>query len=189
LDQLAVISGGGNPDHERRPLPHGLHDALDLRRTGMFGQSDGGSTTAHALHADARLIAGVNLDGTLWTPQAVAGSDHALLLFGRQDLDPFEAATWARFEAAQRGPRLQLNLTGSKHATFTDFAPLLSQVAPILHRPPSWIIEGIGTINGLRAVAVERAYIGAYFDRYLRHQDSSLLRGPSLRYPEVVFAH
>ena len=189
LDRLAVISGGGNPDHERRPLPQGLHDALDLRRAGMFGQSDGGSTTAHALHADARLTAGVNLDGTLWTPQAVAGSDHALLLFGRQDLDPFEAATWAQFEAAQRGPRLQLNLTGSKHATFTDFAPLLSQVAPILHRPPSWIIDGIGTINGLRAVAVERAYIGAFFDRYLRHQDSSLLRGPSPRYPEVVFAH
>ena len=55
--------------------------------------------------------------------------------------------------------------------------------------PPSWVIEGIGTINGLRAVAVERAYIGAWFDAFLRHRASSLLRGPSPRYPEVVFAH
>ena len=70
LDQLAVLNRGGNPDHERRPLPPGLRGALDLGRTGMFGQSDGGSTTAHALHADARIKAGVNLDGTLWTPQA-----------------------------------------------------------------------------------------------------------------------
>jgi predicted dienelactone hydrolase len=187
LDQLAVIRRGGNPDHEHRPLPRGLHEALDLRRAGMFGQSDGGSTTAHALHAERRLIAGVNLDGTLWTPQAVAGSDHALLLFGRQDLDALEASTWAEFWSRQRGAKLQLSLTGSKHPTFTDFAPLVPQVAPILGQPPSWVIEGIGTINGPRAVTVERAYLRAWFDRYLRHRGDRLLGGPSPCYPEVVF--
>ena len=78
---------------------------------------------------------------------------------------------------------------GRRAITFTDFAPLLPQVAPILGKPPSWVVEGIGTINGLRAVAIERAYIGAYFDLYLRHRDSHLLTGPSAHYPEVVFAH
>jgi hypothetical protein len=62
------------------------------------------------------------------------------------------------------------------------------QVAPILGEPPSWIIKGIGTINGDRAVAVERTYINAWFDRYLRHQDSHLLTGPSPCFPEVRFA-
>jgi dienelactone hydrolase len=187
LDQLAVLNAGGNPDHERRPLPHGLRGALDLRRTGMFGQSDGGSTTAHALHVEPRLSAGVSLDGTLWTPQAVAGSSRPLLLFGEEVLDPFEAETWTEFWARQRGPKAWLNLLGSKHDTFTDFAALVPQVAPILCEPPSWIIQGIGTIDGLRAVAVERAYIGAWFDRYLRGHDSDLLNGPSPRYPEVAF--
>jgi predicted dienelactone hydrolase len=187
LDQLAVINRGGDPGHEHWPLPRGLRGALDLDRVGMFGQSDGGSTTAHAMNVDARIKVGVNLDGTLWTPQAVAGSGHPLLLFGRQDLDPFEAATWAAFWTKQRGPKLWLNLEGSTHATFTDFAPLVPQVAPILGEPPSWVIEGIGTINGLRAVTVERTYIGAYFGRYLRHHDSSLLSGPSPCYPEVRF--
>jgi hypothetical protein len=155
----------------------------------MLGQSDGGSTTAHALHADARIKVGVDLDGTLWTPQAVAaGPGRPLLLFGRQDLDSFEAVTWAAFWKSHRGPGLQLNLIGSTHATFTDFAPLVPQVAPILGEPPSWVIKGIGTINGLRAVAVERAYIDAYFDRYLRDQDSHLLTGPSPCYSEVRFA-
>ena len=188
LDQLAVINSGGNPDPDRPPLPRGLRGALDLDRVGMFGQSDGGSTTAHAMHADARIKAGVNLDGTLWTPQARAGSGRPLLLFGRQDLDPFEAATWTEFWKEQRGPKLRLNLKGSTHDTFTDFAALLPQAAPILHKPPSWVIEGIGTINGQRAVTVERTYIGAYFDRYLRHRDSPLLAGPSPSYPEVLFA-
>jgi predicted dienelactone hydrolase len=189
LDQLAVLNRGGHPGHEPWPLPRGLRGALDLDRTGMFGQSDGGSTTAHAMHADARIKAGVNLDGTLWTPQAEAGSNRPLLLFGRQDLDSFEAATWTVFWTRQRGPRFWINLTGSTHATFTDFAALVPQVAPILGEPPSWVIEGIGTINGPRAVTVERAYLGAYFDTYLRHRDSSLLTGPSPCYPEVVFAH
>jgi Platelet-activating factor acetylhydrolase, isoform II len=187
LDQLAVINYGDNPDHEHAALPRGLRGALDLGRTGMFGQSDGGSTTAHAMNADARIKAGVSLDGTLWTPQAMAGSDRPLLLFGRSDLDSFEAATWAEFWTKQRGPKLWLNLKDSTHDTFTDFAALVPQVAPILHKPPSWVIAGIGTINGLRAVAVERAYIGAWFDTYLRHHGSSLLSGPSPRYPEVVF--
>jgi hypothetical protein len=142
LDQLAVIDHGGNPDHEDRPLPRGLRGALDLGRTGMFGQSDGGSTTVHAIHADARIAAGVDLDGTLWTPQAVDGSDRPLLLFGRQDLDSFEAATWAEFWTKQRGPKLQLTLEGSTHDTFTDFAALVPQAAPILGKPPSWVIQG-----------------------------------------------
>jgi Platelet-activating factor acetylhydrolase, isoform II len=189
LDQLAVINRGGNPGHEPWPLPRGLCGALDLGRVGLFGQSDGGSTTVHAMNVDARIKVGVDLDGTLWTPQAVAGSDHPLLLFGRQDLDPFEAATWAEFWTKQRGPKLWLNLKGSTHGTFTDFAPLLPQVAPILGEPPSWVIKGAGTINGQRAVAIQRAYIGAYFDTYLRHHGSSLLSGPSPSYPEVVFAH
>jgi dienelactone hydrolase len=188
LDQLAVINEGGNPDHEHRPLPHGLRGALDLGRVGMFGQSDGGSTTAHALHTDARITVGVNLDGTLWTPQAVAGSDHPLLLFGRQDLDPYEASTWARLRENQPGRTLQLNLLGSTHHTFTDFAALVPQLAPILGMPPSWVTGEIGTIDGQRAVAVERAYVNAYFDTYLRHQTGILLTGPSPCYPEVRFA-
>jgi dienelactone hydrolase len=187
LDSLAVLNHGGNPDHEHQPLPCGLRGALDLRRTGMFGFSDGGSTTAHALHADARLTAGVNLDGTLWTPQAVAGSGRPLLLFGEANLDPYQEKTYSEFWTRQRGPKLWLNLKGSKHETFTDFAALVPEVAPILDKPPSWVIQGIGTINGPRAITVERAYIGAWFDRYLRHQHSSLLGGPSPCYPEVVF--
>jgi predicted dienelactone hydrolase len=187
LDQLAAINRGHNPDHERRPLPRGLRGALDLGHVGMFGHSDGGSTTAHAMHTDPRITAGVDVDGTLWTPEAVAGSDRPLLLFGRQNLDPFEASTWAEFRTDQRGPKLQLSLTGSTHSTFDDAAALAPQVAPILGIPPEQVTAAFGTIDGQRAVAVVRAYLNDYFGMYLRHHDSRLLSGPSARYPEVQF--
>jgi predicted dienelactone hydrolase len=187
LDQLAVINRGGNPDHEQRPLPCGLRGSLNLDRTGMFGHSDGGSTAAHVMHVDSRVKAGADMDGTLWTRQAVAGSGGALLLFGEQTLAADEASSWDGFWATQRGPKLQLSLLGSEHATFTDFAPLVPQAAPILGEPPSWVTELIGTINGLRAVTVERTYIRAWFDTYLGHHYSRLLAGPSPLFPEVQF--
>jgi predicted dienelactone hydrolase len=188
LGQLAALNHGGNPDHEHRPLPLGLPGALNLGAVGMFGHSDGGATTAHAIHLDPRITAGVNLDGTLWTPQAQAGSDRPFLLFGRENLDPFEASTWASFQASQRGPKLQLNLTGSTHLTFTDLAVLVPLEAPILGLTPAQITALVGGINGERAVTVQRAYLNAFFARYLHHDHSSLLTGPSPRYPEVVFA-
>jgi predicted dienelactone hydrolase len=188
LDQLAAINRGDNPDREHRPLPRGLRGAFDLDHVGTFGHSDGGATTAHAMHADARITAGINLDGTLWTSAAAAGSDRPLLLFGKQDLDPFQATTWAAFWTNQCGPKLQLNLTGSTHVTFEDFAVLLPQAAPILGIPPDQVTAGVGTINGQRAVAVLRAYVNTYFDLYLRHHSGHLLNGPSARYPEIQFA-
>jgi ABC-2 type transport system ATP-binding protein len=62
----------------------------------------------------------------------LAGSGRPLLLFGRPELDPFEAVTWSEFWTKQRGPRLRLELKGSEHHTFTDFSPLVPQLAPIL---------------------------------------------------------
>lgn len=185
LDQLALIDRGGNPDHEHRRLPQGLRGALDLDHVGMFGHSDGRSTTAHALHVDVRLKVGVDLDGTLWTPQAVAGSDRPLMLLGRQNLAPVEASSWSQFQTNQHGPKLQLSLAGSTHGTFDDAAVLGPQVASILRIPPEQVTATYGTINGQRAVAVMRAYLNAYFGRYLRHHASPLLTGASTQFPEV----
>ncbi|WP_233161010.1 alpha/beta hydrolase family protein [Actinophytocola xanthii] len=187
LDQLAAINHGENPDHEHRSLPCGLRGALDLDRVGMFGHSDGGTTTAHAMHTDFRITTGINLAGTLWTPEAAAGSHRPLLQFGKQDLDPLQATTWAAFRTNHHGPTLQLHLAGSTHASFEDFAVLVRQAAPQLGLTPDQITEVVGTIGGQRAVGVVPAYVDAYFDRYLRHDNSHLLDGPSARYPEIRF--
>jgi predicted dienelactone hydrolase len=185
LDRLATINRGDNPDAEHRRLPRGLRGALDLKHIGMMGHSDGGATTAAAIHTDPRITAGINLDGTLWSPDAKAGSKRPLLLMGRQDHNCDTDPTWATFWANQRGPKLQLNLTGSTHATFLDFAVLLPQAAPALGMPPEQVARGVGTIKGQRAVGILRTYVNAYFDLHLRHHDNRLLDGPSARYPEI----
>ncbi|MFG1926512.1 alpha/beta hydrolase family protein [Cryptosporangium sp. NPDC048952] len=160
---------------------------IDEHAIGMLGHSDGGATTAAAMDVDRRIAAGVNLDGTLWTPAAQRGSDRPVLLFGRDDQTRTTDPTWAKFWAQHRGPKLQLNLADSGHGTFHDFVVLLRQAAPYLGRTPEELEEPIGTIDGERAVEIERRYVTTFFDQHLRRHPSPLLTGPSPDYPEVTF--
>jgi pimeloyl-ACP methyl ester carboxylesterase len=179
LDQLAAINRGHNPDEERRPLPCGLTGALDLSRVGMFGHSLGGATAAETMYEDPRIKAGINLDGTVSGPVVAAGLDRPFLLLG----SPGDDETWAALWAHLRGPRHQLQLDGSGHLSFTDYQVLLPQAGV----PPEVMVASFGTIDGQRAIAVQRAYIRAFFDLYLLHRNGKLLAGPSPRYPEMRF--
>ncbi len=185
LDRIEELNAGGNPDAEHRPLPRGLRGAFDLDRFGMFGHSLGGCTTAAVIHDDRRIKAGLSLDGQFVGPAAPAGSDRPFLLLSSDHDDPFPG--WDTFWANQRGPKLQLRLKGSTHGSFTDGEVFVPQLAPVLGLTPAEVVDQIGTGAPLRSVAVQRAYLRAFFDRYLRHGDGALLRGPSTRYPEMQF--
>ena len=186
LDQLAALDAGRNPDAERRPLPRGLRGALDLTRTGMFGHSLGGATAAATMHDDRRVSAGINLDGSLFGARATAGSDRPFLLLGSDQAGP-EDPTWDAFWAHQKGWKRELVLQGSTHLSFTDLEVLYPQGGPLVGLTPEQIAQVIGTLDPLRAVRVQRAYVRAFFDLHLRHRDGHLFDGPSPRYPEMTF--
>lgn len=58
LDQLARLDAGTAQGR--------FTGRLDLTRVGMFGHSFGGSTAAEACRTDARVKAGLNMDGTFF---------------------------------------------------------------------------------------------------------------------------
>jgi predicted dienelactone hydrolase len=187
LDELAVLDHGGNPDAEHRSLPHGIAGALDLSHTGMFGWSIGGATAADAMFADRRIDAGIDMDGTLYGPVVTGGLDRPFVLMSSQDHGRDNDPSWAAFWAAQRGFKLDLKLTNSQHTSYSDGEALYPQLAPLIGLPPDQQAQLIGTVDPARAVAAERAYILAFFDRTLRHRDGHLLAGPSPRFPEIQF--
>ena len=174
-------------------LPHGLARIADPRRVGAFGHSAGGLTAAQTMDEDRRVRAGIDLDGTMefnpepdgtnLAPVAVRGLDRPLLLMGREGSDHTTEPSWAAFWKHGRGWRRDLTLRGSRHQTYTDLAAILPQAG----LPPQVVEERIGTTEPARAVAVQRAYVTSFFDRWLRGHDDGLLNGPSPRYPEVVF--
>ncbi|GLZ37260.1 hydrolase [Actinokineospora sp. NBRC 105648] len=185
LDQLAVLDQGGNPDAEGHALPTGLRGALDLTRVGMFGYSAGAATTATTLYQDRRVRAGISVDGPVTGPVVTAGLDRPYLLMdgratraGVPDLQTF----WSNL----RGWRRDIALTGAAHSTYGDFAVVLPQAAVLLGLTKEDVEAEIGTVAPDRAVAVQRAYPAAFFDRHLRHT-GHLLDGPSPRFPEITF--
>jgi len=186
LDQLAAINAGCNPDADDRPLPTGLRGAFDLSRTGMFGHSLGGATAAATMHDDPRVKAGIDLDGSLLSGSATAGSDRPFLLLGSDQGGP-EDPSWDEFWQNQHGWKRELVLTGSTHLSFTDLEVLYPQAGPLVGLTPEQVTQAIGPLDPLRAVRAERAYVRAFFDVHLQHHDDRLFSGASPRYPQIRF--
>ncbi|AGP57190.1 alpha/beta hydrolase family protein [Streptomyces rapamycinicus] len=166
---------------------------------GAFGQSAGGFAALQTMHDDRRIAAAANLDGLLAYVQedqdpgplstvAADGVDRPVLLMGKDGNDHHTVPSWGALWEHGSGPRLDLTLLGSGHASYTDATSMLPRIAERLGLPKEVVTGAIGTVAPERAVAVQRAYVPAFFDRELRHRDDAgLLDGPSARYPELRF--
>jgi predicted dienelactone hydrolase len=187
LDTLTALNAGINPDAEQSALPAGLRGALRLSSVGMFGHSRGGAAAAAAMLQDPRIKVGVNLDGTLFGPVVNAGLNRPFMLIASQDHGRNDDQTWDTFWTNLHGWRLDLQLTGSGHDSFTDFQVMVPQAAGVLGIPPEAVQESIGTINPERSITNQRAYLTAFFDLHLRGCHSHLLDHPSPRFPEMEF--
>jgi pimeloyl-ACP methyl ester carboxylesterase len=204
LDALTRLAGGADPDDERRHLPRGLGDALDLSRVGMFGHSAGGATTAEAMYADDRVDAGVVVDsglgydlvGEVLPPVARHGLDRPVLLLSSEQANPTHVSepSIASFWANQRGWKRDLQLAGANHVSFADHEALLPQlvatgaVRPAPGQTPQeYLTDRLGSVPPAEAVRSARAYLRAFFDTHLRQRDTGLFDGPSAAHPHVRF--
>lgn len=170
--------------------PDGLFQGkLDLDRTGIFGHSYGGATTAEALALDKRFKAGVSLEGGFWGEVAHTGLQQPFmyLMSGgtAHSLDP-SATEKDEVFYEEFPPDLDYVMTNSTndtyyltvdhfiHQSFTDIS-LIS---------PSLFAKGIEPVHN---VDITRSYVRAFFDQYLKGEPQSLLEGPSSDFPEVHF--
>ncbi|MFB7589532.1 alpha/beta hydrolase family protein [Streptomyces sp. NPDC056169] len=97
-----------------------LAPVMDLRRIGVYGHSAGGTAAVHALAADDRLAAGVNLEGYL-DLDPMDGLDRPLLLFRTDGFDGAERVrrSWEGLRARR------VLLPDSDHWVFSDYAFLV----------------------------------------------------------------
>ncbi|MBY8884964.1 hydrolase [Streptomyces sp. PTM05] len=199
LDAVDALAAGHDPDADGRKLPRGLAGALDPHRIGMFGQSAGGMAALETMHEDPRLSAGVDMDGVLAYeqgdhtpgnpfPVARSGLDKPFMLMGEEGDDHTTVPSWGLLWERSGGWRRDLTLLGGQHASFTDAESMVPQAARQLGLPRSTVTGLVGTADPARAVAAQEAYLGAFFDRWLRGRPGTLLDGPSPRYPQFRFA-
>jgi Platelet-activating factor acetylhydrolase, isoform II len=195
---LAALDAGRVPDAGHQPRPRGLAGSLNLSRIGMFGVSAGGITAAQAMYEDRRIIAGIDVDGSIESPlvsnpwAVVPVFRHGLrqpfMFMGDPQTSHYTIPTWKSFWTHTPGWHLDLTLKGaSGENSYKDAVPLIPQIARQLGLPRSFVTQDIGTIDPARAVTAEEAYVSAFFDRWLRGTDNRLLDGPSPRYPQITF--
>ncbi|WP_405583661.1 alpha/beta hydrolase family protein [Streptomyces sp. NBC_01092] len=148
---------------------------IDTKRIGMAGHSIGGASTAATMAGDARVRAGVNMDGTFFAPVPADGlHGRPFLMFGAKDRH--DDKTWHQSWADLDGWKRWLTVTGADHGSFTD-VPLLAGLAGIPDTAP---------MPYERSLALTRAYVAAFFDLHLKGVPQPLLDGPSPDNPEVV---
>jgi predicted dienelactone hydrolase len=206
LDQLTLLAFGLNPDAERRQLPRGLRQAMDMHNVGMFGFSAGGHTTADAMLVDERIKAGADLDGTLaydmqkgpLGPAAQHGLDRPFMLFGSdgtQRTDPTNPDTfdlsWATFWQQQRGWKLNLQLPGTNHLGFSDYQFFFYDIFYGLTGDDDGAVQVQANVGGIldrhRMLLAQRTYLTAFFDQFLQDRPQPLLQKASPEFPEVAF--
>jgi predicted dienelactone hydrolase len=165
LDQLTLLNDASATER--------FSGRLELDRVGSFGQSWGAAVALLACLQDSRFTAAIPEDGPF--PDAVAREGLDLpVMFMKQDGRTASAAL-----PSLRGPAYNLIFDGFGHMDFTDFTlyPGISSSDPHL----------VGGVEGSRAAHVVNAYLLAFFDQYLKGEESPLLNGPSSDYPEVEF--
>jgi predicted dienelactone hydrolase len=149
-----------------------LAGRLDLGHVGMFGHSLGGAAAASTMLVDSRIDAGVDLDGVLFGPARAGGLSRPFMLMSGEPgfaADPNRAAFWRGL----RGPHYAVDIKGAQHFAFSDlvfFAPGLTRA-----NPSAGVEALVGNVDGLAALATERAYLLAFFDRFLRAKPEPLL--------------
>lgn len=174
-----------------------LKEHLNLAEVGMYGHSFGGATAAEVCREDTRFKACINMDGTAFTMTSssqikqpllwmasdysqVTGSQLQQVHLTRSEFNAKiqqrneERATFV--QALKQG--YVFVLKGSTHSTYITDEALLGPIVPGLK-------DDLATIDGGRAVTVISAYVSAFFDTYLKQQETHLLKGDVPQYPEV----
>ncbi len=179
------------PEFNTNPI---LKGNLNLDRIGIFGHSFGGAVAAQACAIDARLKAGMNMDGLMFGSSAQQGADRPFLFMNSDYPRPTAAELRSPNGSKRRGQLTDewgfqqrerwlaryggynLTLLGAAHMSFADY-PLRSRFA-----------NGGGKIPPTRAMEIINRYTLAFFDRYLKQIDSPLLAPKSTSpFPEVIF--
>ncbi|GAA5062536.1 lipase [Thermocatellispora tengchongensis] len=152
----------------RRPVWKGAK-LVDRSRIGMAGHSLGGASTSWTMLKDARVRAGINMDGAFFVPLPDKGLERPFMLMGAGEVhEPGgKDFTWGRDWARMTGWKRWVTVEGGDHSSFTDYPLLVKQSA--------------------REPEITRAYVAAFMDRHLRGRAQPLLDGPSSAFPEVKF--
>ncbi len=157
-------------------------------KVGVLGHSLGGATAASTILASPRqFTAGLNLDGAIIGNVTTLGLSAPFMLISSSVHNRTNDATWASFWSNLRGYKREIGVKGTYHQAFSDYVVLADDLLAAGLFNETFIFEEFGTVNGTRMMEIESAYVGAFFDKWLKGDNAgdTLLNGPSVLFSEI----
>jgi len=166
---------------------------LDMKRIGMFGWSFGGALALEMTHQDERVLAGVNHDGGLWGDIVDNGSTRPLMIMHsdwHKDLSDYPAEQREMVgEALSKNEKAtskftsdwyELDFPNAGHAHFSDITEFAN-----LEFPAFQSMRNQDNPARIHKIIVD--YTLAFFNQYLKGQESALLSATAEDYPEIKY--
>ncbi len=152
-----------------------LSDIIDTSAIGIFGFSKGGAVAGEVCVNNKNVKAGINLDGFMYGDIVEKPIPCPFMFIHSVSSDP-KAYINDYFFNKTKADAFMLKISGTTHANFGD----LSLFGGLFKD------RGIlGPINGERAVELQRKYILAFFNKYLKEIDDDLLNNDSQVFNEI----
>ncbi|CAI7621243.1 unnamed protein product [Penicillium pancosmium] len=182
LDQLSTKAGVA------ALLPGTGAAGLRTRHVAMYGHSVGGAATAAAMHLDRRIVAGANLDGSMFGPVVQKGLQGPFLLFGHENKTQRTDSTWKEFWSNLRGWKLELEVAKIQHYAFSDLPFLLKLLRLPVEKIPA-IQMMVGTLDGAKGFEIVHRNVAAFLGFGLGQTSQCPLQETISEYSEIsVFA-
>jgi predicted dienelactone hydrolase len=160
--------------NEADPILKGI---MDLKTVGIVGHSLGGATAGEMAITEPNIKAGINLDGFQFGRLLETELTIPFMFMWENGRSRGNTTNGNElFFQKSKAPCYSLVIKDFEHATFTDL-PLFNSIWQSSELDP----------EGLRAIQLQREYILAFFNQYLKGKPEPLLSGPTEKYPEVVF--
>jgi hypothetical protein len=123
---------------------------------------------------DPRIRAGADLDGLLFGRVRSSGLSRPFMLM---TAEPGFAAepNLAGFWNSLRGPRYAVDIRDARHFAFSDLVFLVPELIRVNPAAGQAARPLVGNLDGSATLGAERAYLLAFFDRFLRGRQEPLL--------------
>ncbi len=157
-----------------------FENRLDLSRIGAYGHSYGGATAFESCAKDARCLAAIDIDGSLYGDVAHGGADKPLLAILSDEGIGFENVL-----SRMKVDTYQLTIAESSHYSFTDLGLIFPQIAPS-------VMELMEVMFGMQfnkpelMLEITRAYVRAFFQVNLERAADADLNDLAEHYAEQI---
>jgi len=154
-----------------------LSGIVDTCRIGIYGFSKGGATTGEVCVNNNNIKAGINLDGFMYGDIVYKPLNIPFMFVHSVSSNP-DAFINDWFYEGALSDAYMIKINGTTHSNFGD----LSLFGGIFKKR-----RILGPINGIRSVEIQRAFILAFFKKYLYRENMAILDEDFSKYPEVEF--